>query len=133
MHDTKRRKNTSTMKSDCLYKVVLKKCSNQPGQESEVIENNHNHGGVLALSALPRHCISAMTEDEKAKVRQMNIENYTLTEILISLCCANPDSMLIACDIYNLLAGLRAEGLAGKTLIEWLLEVYLQMHFSLIY
>jgi hypothetical protein len=86
-------------------------------------ENNHNHGPVLALSALPKHRTGAMTPEEHAKVKQMNLENLIPNEILTSLRCANPESNLIPRDIYNLLAKLRMEELAGKTPIEWLLEV----------
>ena len=106
------------MKTDCPFKVVIKKYSGQPGWEVEVVENNYNYEAVLALSALPKYCILAMTADEKAKVRQMNIENHRPSKILISLRYSNPDLEIIPRDIYNLLASLRAEELAGKTPIE---------------
>ena len=64
-----------------------------------------------------------MTDDERLKVKQMNLENYSPSQILTSLRNANPNSQLILHDIYNLLASLSLEELARKTPIEWLLEV----------
>jgi hypothetical protein len=62
VHESRRRQNTSTMKTGCRFSVVAKKCDS-PGQEGykvEVQNNNHNHGPVEALSALPQHRLAAM-------------------------------------------------------------------------
>jgi hypothetical protein len=49
---------------------------------------------------------------------------HSPTQILQALRIANPDSCLVARDIYNLLHNLRLEELAGDTPVEWLLKVY---------
>jgi Transcription factor AFT len=71
MHESKRRKNTSTTKTGCPFRVDAAPCEAQPGWKVEVVENRHNHGPVAALSALPAHRIAAMTLQEKAKVKEM--------------------------------------------------------------
>jgi hypothetical protein len=111
------------MKTDCKYRVVARKEDNGNGWKMGVLENNHNHGPVACASALPQHRTAAITPEERAKIKQMNSENQSAGQILLTLRCANPDSMLIPRDIYNLLAGLRTEELGGKTPIEWLLNV----------
>lgn len=60
------------------------------------MDNNHNYDAVAALSALPQYRIASMTVKEKAKVKQMHLENYSASSILILLKNTNPDSMLIA-------------------------------------
>jgi len=53
----------------------------------------------------------------------MNQLGYNPTAILNALRQANPDSALVAWDIYNLLYNLQLDELAGSTLVEWLLIV----------
>jgi hypothetical protein len=110
------------MKTRCKFQAVARK---EQGNQwrLEILDNNHNYDAVAALSALPQYRIAAMTLEEKAKVKQMRSENHSASSILISLRNTNLDSMLVAQDIYNLLASLRVEEPARKTPIEWLLEV----------
>jgi MULE transposase-like protein len=100
------------------------------GWKLQALDNNHNHSLLTALSALPQYRIAAMTPEEQAKVKQMNSENHSANQILTALQNANPNSMLIPQDIYNLLAGLCIDKLAGKTPIEWLLEKLKGKNFS---
>jgi Transcription factor AFT len=57
MHESKRRKNTSTAKTGCPFRVDAAPCEAQPGWKVEVVENRHIHGPVAALSALPVHTL----------------------------------------------------------------------------
>jgi hypothetical protein len=120
VHESKQRRDTSTMKTDCKYQAVAQE---EDGQRRLQVLNNHNHGPVAALSVLPQYRTVAMTLEELSKVKQMNLENYSPSQILSSLRNANPQSNLIPRDIYNLLAGFRLDELAGKTLTELLFEV----------
>lgn len=122
VHPSRQRRNTSTIKTECPYKAVAR---NQEGfgWKLEVIDNNHNHGSVASLSALPQHRVSAMSDQERAKVKEMRSQGSTPNQILHSLLCSNPNSHLIPRDIYNLLVSLRVEELDGKTPTEWLLKV----------
>jgi hypothetical protein len=89
----------------------------------KVINNDHNHEPAEALSALPQHRISAMSEEERSTVDSMYRNGHSPLQILGALQSANPVSHLIVRDIYNLLHSLRLDELAGLTSIEWLLEV----------
>jgi hypothetical protein len=131
-HKSRRRKNTSTMKCDCPFTISAKHLDgqSQSGWQVKVADNNHNHGPVAALSALPQHRVAAMTLDERLKVKQMHSENHSANQILTTLRLANPNSMLVPRDIYNLLAGLRIDELSGKTPIEWLLDQLKEKNFS---
>ena len=120
-HPSKQRKNTSTMKTDCKYQCVARKVDD--GWKLEVLENNHNHGPAVALSALPQHRVAAMTPEERAILRDMSVLGHSPTQILDAIRKSNPESNLIPRDIYNLLASMRMEELDGKTPVEWLLQV----------
>jgi hypothetical protein len=121
VHTSRQRRNTSTIKTDCKYQVQAKKCEDQLGYLVKVLENNHNHGPVAAISALLQHRIAAMTPEEHSIARDINVLGHSPRQILNKLQQANPKSQLIPQDIYNLLASLRVEELSGKTLVEWLL------------
>jgi hypothetical protein len=122
VHLSRQRRNTGTIKTECPYKVVVRN-EESVGWKLQVVDNNHNHGPVTALSALPQHRVAAMTPQEREMVKKMRSQGITPSQILNSLRCDNPDSHLIPRDIYNLLASLRVEELDGKTPTEWLLEV----------
>ena len=92
-HESKRRKNTSTMKTDCKHRYVAWKVDE--GWKLEVLDNNHNHGAVAALSALPQHRVAAMTTEERALLRDMSALNHSPTQILDAIRKKNPSSNLI--------------------------------------
>jgi hypothetical protein len=119
-YESKRRKNTSTMKTDCPFSVVAKKCSdsNEPGWKVEVQNNDHNHGPIAAASALPQHRVAAMKPEEHAIIRDILALRHSPTQILNTIRKDNPKSSLIPRNIYNLLASLRIKELAGKTPIK---------------
>jgi hypothetical protein len=94
VHESRQRKNTGTIKTECPYRAVARKLEDG-GYKLEVLEHNHNHGAVMALSALPQHRIGAMTLEERSKIKQMNSENHSANQILTSLRNANPNSMLV--------------------------------------
>ena len=95
-HESKRRKNTNTIKCDCPFTVNAKHLvGDQSGWQVTVLENKHNYGPIAALSALPQHRVATMTTEERLKVKQMNLENYNANQILTSLRVANPNSMLL--------------------------------------
>jgi hypothetical protein len=130
MHETKRRKNTSTTKTNCPFRVVAKKLIDNPGWKVEVDNEKHNHLAISELSALPQHRIASMTLEERAKVKELASLNNTPTQILDSLRAGNPGTHLISKDIYNLLASLRLEELNGKTPVEWLLNKLEELNYS---
>jgi hypothetical protein len=121
-HESKHRKNTSTMKTSCPFSVVAKKCldGDEPGWKVEVQNNDYNHGPMAAASALPQHQVAALKPEERAVIRDMSALGHSPTQILNIIRKDNPESNLIPRDIYNLLAGLHIEELDGKTPIEWL-------------
>lgn len=68
---------------------------------------------MVVLLVLLQHRIASITADEKAKIKQMNAENYSTKEILLSIRNINPNTALILQDIYNLLASLQIDELDG--------------------
>ena len=122
-YKTKRCKNTSTMKTDCLYQAVACKDEVTGQWGLNVVNNNHNHGPAAAVSAFPQHRIASMTSEEHTIVKDMSILGHSPSQILHCLRQSNPESQLISRDIYNLLASMRTKELDSKTPIEWLLEV----------
>jgi hypothetical protein len=125
-HESKRRKNTSTRKTECPWQVVAKN-NISGGCKVEVVENNHNHESVTALSALPQHRIASMALSEKDRVKEMQSLGYPPSQILRTIRSEDKDSLLTPRDIYNLFASFRIEELNGKTPIEWLLQVLLNI------
>ena len=120
-HESRRRKNTSTMKTDCRFSIVAKKCPE--GWKVEVQDNNHNHGPIAVLSALPQHRIAALQSQERLLIRDMSTLGHSPTQILDAIRKGNPNSNLIPRDIYNILASIRIEELNSQIPIEWLLQV----------
>jgi hypothetical protein len=134
MHESKRRKNTSTMKCNCPYRVIATRETSDSPWSSRTVHEEHNHDAVTALSALPQHRLGAITVEDRRKVAEMNQLGHSPTAILAALRLANPETLLVARDIYNLLYSLRIEELDGLTPIEWLLWVcfYIQPFASLL-
>ena len=120
--DKKRRKNTSTAKTGCKFRVSASRQGAMPWTV-KIFNNDHNHELVEALSALPQHRAATMSEEERSLVSSMHWNGHTPLQILSSLQSLNPASHLIVKDIYNLLHKLRLDELGGLTPVEWLLEV----------
>ena len=122
VHESKRRKNTATTKTECPFRVRAARDADSKFT-TVVVDHNHNHDAVVALSALPHHRLGAITDDERQKVSNMSQLGHSPTAILTALRHENPNSCLVPRDIYNLLYNLRVEELAGSTPVEWLLTV----------
>ena len=69
--DKKRRKNTSTMKTGCKFRVSAARQRDMPWTV-KIFNNHHNHEPVEASSALPQHRIAAMSEEERSLVGSMH-------------------------------------------------------------
>jgi hypothetical protein len=101
------------MKTDCRFFVVAKKCPS--GWKLDVQNNNHNHGPIAALSALPQHRIAALQSQERAAVRDMSALGHSHTQILDALRKGNLESNLMPRGINIILASLRVGELNGKS------------------
>jgi Iap family predicted aminopeptidase len=91
IHPSRQRRNTSTIKTGCPYKVVARTVDGV-GYTLEVLDNNHNHGPVVSLSALPQHRVASMTLEERAIVKDMSILGHSPGQILDKLRQANSHS-----------------------------------------
>lgn len=118
----KRRKNTSTMKTGCKFRVSATRQGTMP-QIVKIVSNNHNHGLVKALSALPQHRIAAISEKERSLVNSIYLNSHSPKQILSTLELSGLASHLIVKDVYNLLYKLQLDKLASLTLIKQLLKV----------
>jgi len=121
VHQTKRRRNTSTTKTGCPFRVRAT-CNNSIWT-TMITSADYNYNAIVSLSALPHHQIGAITQEERLKVANMNQLGHSPTAILNALQQENPNSALVARDIYNLLYSLRLDELAGSTPVKWLLMV----------
>ena len=123
VHPTKRQWNTGTTKTECPFRVRATYNEIDTIWTSVIVNPDYNHDAVVSISALPHHQLGAITDEERQKVANMNQLGHNPTAILNALQQANPDSALVARDIYNLLYNLQLDELAGSTLVEWLLTV----------
>jgi hypothetical protein len=64
------------------YKVIVRHDAGASHWKLEMVDNNHNHGPVAALSALPQHRIAAMTPQERTVVRDMHQLGHSPSQIL---------------------------------------------------
>jgi hypothetical protein len=74
--ENKRWKSTSTMKTGCKFRVSATR-KGTVTWDVKVVNNNHNHEPVEALSALPQHRIAAMSEEERSIVSSMHINGHS--------------------------------------------------------
>ena len=95
--EKKRRRNTSTMKTGCKFRVSAKR-KGAMSWTVKVVNNDHNHEPVEALSALPQHRIAAMLEEERSTVNSMHRNGHSPLQLLSALQSANPSSHLIVKD-----------------------------------
>jgi hypothetical protein len=83
IYKSKCRKNTSTIKTDCRFSVVAKKCpDDEPGWKVEVQNNNYNYRLIAAASVLLQYRIAALKPEERTIVRDMSALGYSPTQIL---------------------------------------------------
>jgi hypothetical protein len=81
VHESKRRKNTATTKTECPFRVRAARDAN--GKFSTVVvDPTHNHDAVVAFSALPHHRLGAITDEERQKVANMSQLGHSPTAIL---------------------------------------------------
>jgi hypothetical protein len=88
VHPSRQRRNTGTIKTDCPYKCVAQCVDGDGGGggwKLETVDNNHNHGLVTSLAALPQHRIAAMSSEELSKVKQMRSQGINPKQILNAL------------------------------------------------
>ena len=122
IHVSKKRRNTLTTKCWCPFRI---RATYDVSTNWIIHHTNleHNHKPVSANSALPHHRTAALSCWEHDKVIEMNTLGNTPIQILQALRIANPRSVLVVRDIYNLLYCLQVEELNGSTPVEWLLKV----------
>jgi hypothetical protein len=118
IYNSKHRKNTSTTKTDCPFRVVAKRPNSYSNWKVEVQENIYNYSPVATLSALPVYRIAAILLEEKEKLKKIQSFCYTPKQILQALQQDNPEYSLVLQDIYNLLANLWIEELGSQTPVE---------------
>jgi hypothetical protein len=58
------------------YRVVGQKEADR-SFKTQVLNNHHNYGVVVALSALPQHRIATLISEEHAKVKYIKISNLS--------------------------------------------------------
>jgi hypothetical protein len=119
VHESKRRKNTATTKTECPFRVQAALDANTGKFTTVVVVvQDHNHDAVVAVSALPHHRIGATAPKELQKVSDMAQLGHSVSAILSALQHANLDCCLLPRDIYNLLYKLRLDKLKGDTPVE---------------
>jgi hypothetical protein len=84
--DKKRRKNTSTMKTGCKFRVFAARQRDMPWTV-KIFNNHHNHEPVEASSALPQHRIATMLEEEWSLVGSMHQNGHSPLQILSAFRC----------------------------------------------
>jgi hypothetical protein len=122
-HSSKQRNKTSSKKCDCPMKVELRQDLISHNWVLKVLEGIHNHGPSAAIIAHPAHRLATMAPGGRATISTLSRAGLSASQILTTLCCLEPELTLIPKDIYNFTQKARLEELAGRTPIQWLLEV----------
>jgi hypothetical protein len=104
--------------------VIAKPVPDSTSWQVTVLNDDYNHEAVLSPAALPYHCLLSLSVEEHTKVCDMSMLGQSPGSILAVLQLANPDSLLVIQDIYNLLYSMRLDELGGFTPVEWLLNVF---------
>jgi hypothetical protein len=65
VHPTKRRRNTDTTKTECLFRVLATYGDIDTVWTSVIVNPNHNHDAVASISALPHHRLGAITDKKR--------------------------------------------------------------------
>jgi hypothetical protein len=128
VHATKKRANTATTKCRCPFRI---RATYSIGTNWTIhfVNLEHNHEAASANSAFPQHRLAAISTTERERVSELNKLGNSPTQILQALRLANPTSVLVIRDIYNLLYCLRLDELGGSTPVEWLLKVNEKLFF----
>ena len=126
MHDSRRRQ-TGSKKCGCLMKVELRLESMSSMWILRVLEGAHNHGPSTAAAAHPVHPSTALTLDTRAKISNLSRDGQSISQILTTLRRSDPETPFIAKDIGNIIQSNRADELNGRTPIQWLLEVSIDL------
>jgi hypothetical protein len=116
IYTSRQYKNTSTAKTGYLFTVVARKVDSS--WQTTTLKADYNHSPAAAKSAYIQYRIASITLEQQSKVKEINSQCYSPNQILNSLRHDDPSIALIPKDIYNLLAGFRAEELYRKTPIE---------------
>jgi hypothetical protein len=68
VHPTKRRRNTHTTKTGCLFRVLATYRDIDTIWTSVIVNPDHNHDAVASISALSHHRLGAITDEEHQKL-----------------------------------------------------------------
>jgi len=125
VHPSKRRRETGTKKTGCRYRVKGKRGEDNgaPVWHATIIENKHNHGPSMAVSAHTAHRVGAISDEIKAEIIAGSRVGQSPQVILSALQVNKPDVELRSKDVYNIIQASRQEQLGGKTPIQWLMQV----------
>jgi hypothetical protein len=123
VHKTKQRPNTGTKKCDCKIKVVAKKALDRMARELKVTEDTHNHEPSRAPTAYPAHRIASLDSRVRAEIINYWKRGMQNAQILTNLRMLYPEIQLLSSNISNITQAKRVNMLAGKTPIQWLLDV----------
>jgi hypothetical protein len=89
----------------------------------ELVCGDHNHGPHLAPTADPANRLAAQPPEVLREIDKLRKGGNSPADILSTLRVDRPDISLVPRDIYNLNAKQRLDDLAGKTPIQWLMDV----------
>lgn len=122
LHDSKRRKVQGSKRVNCPFKVKARRY--EEGQwQLELVCGDHNHGPHLAPTADPANRLAAQPPEVLREIDKLRKGGNSPADILSTLRVDRPDISLVPRDIYNLNAKQRLDDLAGKTPIQWLMDV----------
>ena len=125
LHESKRRKFQGSKKINCLFKVKARRCEGEGTiqWQLELTYGDHNHRPHLASTADPANRLVAQPPEVLREINRLRKGGNSPADILSTLRVDRPDISLVPKDIYNLNAKQRLDDLAGKTPIQWLMDV----------
>jgi hypothetical protein len=117
VHKSKYRENTSTTKTEYLFRVQAA-LDSKSKFITVVVNPDYNYNTVVLLSVLLYYRLGTIIPEKQLKVFNIAQLGYSPTAILNTLQYTNPDSFLVLQNIYNILYKLRLDKLARSIPVE---------------
>jgi hypothetical protein len=122
-HATKRRQGSGSKKCGCEMKLVLKLDDGSEQWVVSITYGTHNHESSTAPAAHPAYRTAALDPNAIAQIKLLSSSGVVPAQILSVVRKQFPQAILVQKDVSNIIQKARLEDLAGRTPIQWLLEV----------
>jgi hypothetical protein len=128
-----RQRETGSKKCGCQMRVELCRDAISNTWRLAILEASHNHGRSADPSAHPAHRIASFTPAICDSINTFGRAGASNSQIVTALKRDYPGISITLKDVANILQKSRLQELAGKTPIQWLIEVLIYLFYLIIY